>query len=226
VQLHFTRTIKERTKNRSWNADTSQGGYTLATHSIPLPHAPSTWRRRRQIYPCISVICHTFGVPFARGLQASRRRILASHPHIVWPKPLKVFFCPMLQGSQPSPACPFRTSSTKIKLTMGTGGMILAGEKRSICRKPRPFVTGSGIEPGPPRGDTGDRPPEPRHTQWAARNTRCLYTRTTQFPPLTNTLRPHCNYNVFLQNVTSVSLTNMSSLQATPPSLLISNYSF
>ena len=93
-------------------------------------------------------------MPFVRGLQASRRRILASHPHIVWPKPLKteVLFCPMLQGSQSSPACPFRTSSTKIKLTMGTGGMILAGENRSICRKPRPFVTGSGIEPGPPRG--------------------------------------------------------------------------
>jgi len=53
------------------------------------PHAPSTWRRGRQIYPCISVICHTFGVPFVRGLQASRRRILASHPHIVCPKPLK-----------------------------------------------------------------------------------------------------------------------------------------
>lgn len=31
-------------------------------------------------------------------------------------------------------------------------------------------------------------------------------TRTTQFPRHTNTLRPHCNYDVFLQSATSVSL--------------------
>jgi hypothetical protein len=37
---------------------------------------------------------------------------------------------------------------------MGTGGMIPEGESGSIRRKPRPSVTGSGIEPGPPRGDT------------------------------------------------------------------------
>ena len=108
--------------------------------------------------PCIThLACHLHP-----GLQGSRRRILAPCTHIVWSKPLtaKVLFCPVLQGSQPSPACSFHKSSTK-----STGGIIPAGEHRSTGSKPHPFVTGSGIEPGPPRGDTGDRPPWPRHTQ-------------------------------------------------------------
>lgn len=160
---------------------------------------------------------------FVRGLQGCRS-ILASYPHIVWPKPAtaKVLFCPMLQGSQPSPACPFHKSS--IKLTMSTGGIILAGENRSIRRKPRPSVTGSGLRRVTPatgrlgQGTLNEQPgmhdactPEQLSSN--------VFTQIPSVPIVTTTYS--CTALCL-----SVSLATMSSLQTTPTSLLISNSSF